>query len=169
MAPSLPSRQFAWDFIGLSDDRLAVLRGEPGAALSVSDFSCFGEPVLAPASGIVVIAVDGHRDADMATDPEPIEGDLRQAAGNHVVIDHGNEVFSCLAHLMNGSVLVGRGHSVQRGQQIGALGSSGNAFGPHVHLHFMDGPDLVSSNPLPVELDAEGTRFDPQAGQIIGP
>lgn len=169
MATALPSQQFAWDFVGLSQDRLAVLRGEPAAGLSVADFASFGAPVLAPAPGVVVTAMDGLPDTDMAIGPAPLDGDVTRAAGNHVVINHGAGVFSCLAHLKRSSVRVEEGQVVHRADPVGELGSSGNAFGPHVHLHFMDGPDLVTSNPLPVELDAEGTRFDPQAGQIIGP
>lgn len=41
--------------------------------------------------------------------------------------------------------------------------------GPHLHLHFMDGPDMLTAAALPIALQAEGSTFAPQAGQIIGP
>lgn len=165
----LPSQQFGWDFLGLSNDRLAILRGPLGNAPTVETFSCFGQPVLAPRSGIVVTVVDGLADSDLVTGPASFDDDNRGAAGNHVVIDHGNQIYSCLAHLRRGSVSVEPGRRVESGESIGAVGASGNAYGPHIHLHFMDGADLVTSNPVLVPLAAEGQRFDPQAGQIIGP
>jgi murein DD-endopeptidase MepM/ murein hydrolase activator NlpD len=110
----------------------------------------------------------GSAISDLVSGPPDPGPDPRRAAGNHVVMDHGEGVFSCLAHLKAGSVEVAPGHPVVQGQTLGELGSSGNAFGPHLHLHFMDGPDLVEAAPLPVLLTAEGQTQAPQAGQILG-
>jgi murein DD-endopeptidase MepM/ murein hydrolase activator NlpD len=106
-------------------------------------------------------------DAELITGPAPFGDDVRGAAGNHVVLHHGEGLYSCLAHLRRDSVAVEVGQRVDRGEPVGTVGASGHAFGPHVHLHFMDGPDLVTSNPVPIGLAAEEDVFDPQAGQII--
>jgi murein DD-endopeptidase MepM/ murein hydrolase activator NlpD len=111
--------------------------------------------------------VDGISDSDLVSGPPDPGPDLRQAFGNHVVIDHGEGVYSCLAHLKAGSVEVTPGHPVAQGQAMGELASSGNASGPHVHLQYMDGPDPVQAGPLPVLLTAEGQTQAPQAGQIL--
>ena len=52
--------------------------------------------------------------------------------GNLIVLDHGNGWQSAYAHLS--SVKVGCGESVAQGALIGALGSTGNSTGPHLHF-----------------------------------
>ena len=59
------------------------------------------------------------------------------------------------------------GDEITAGQIIGELGNSGFSSGPHLHLHFMDGPDLLTASPLPIELDLEGETYAPQAGEIV--
>ncbi|RMD89108.1 MAG: M23 family metallopeptidase [Alphaproteobacteria bacterium] len=72
-----------------------------------------GTPVVAPAGGIVRLA-------------EPdflLEGGI-------LVIDHGFGVSSTLMHLSRIDVAVGE--EVKKGQQVGAIGATGRATGPHV-------------------------------------
>lgn len=64
--------------------------------------------------------------------------------GNLIVIDHGNGWQSAYAHLSG--VGVGCGQSVYQGYLIGALGSTGNSSGPHLHFELsLNGAKL---NPL---------------------
>ena len=72
-----------------------------------------GTDVVAPASGVVKYA--GKR------------GPL----GNTLIIDHGFGVRTHYGH--NDALLVKRGQSVERGQVIAAMGSSGRSTGPHLH------------------------------------
>jgi murein DD-endopeptidase MepM/ murein hydrolase activator NlpD len=92
-----------------------------------------GTPVMSPAAGMVLIATETY---------EP------PSYGTVIVIDHGNEWQTVYAHLDSLDVTVG--DRVDRGQQIGRLGSTGKATGPHVH----------------VELRRHGERVDPAS--IIG-
>jgi len=52
--------------------------------------------------------------------------------GNYVLITHGNGYATLYAHLS--AVYVGVGQAVQRGQAIGAEGSTGYSTGPHLHF-----------------------------------
>jgi murein DD-endopeptidase MepM/ murein hydrolase activator NlpD len=64
--------------------------------------------------------------------------------GNLIVIDHGNGWQTAYAHLSAIGVICGQ--SVSRGIMIGALGSTGNSTGPH--LHFEMSYNGVKVNPL---------------------
>lgn len=74
--------------------------------------------------------------------------------GNAVQIDHGNGMSSLYGHMSSVGVSVGQ--QVGTGQTIGAVGSTGNSTGPHLHLSmFQDG---VAVDPLPYV----------QGGQMMG-
>lgn len=64
--------------------------------------------------------------------------------GYLVVIDHNNGYRTYYAHLSN--IFVWEGQAVKVGQTIGALGSTGNSTGPH--LHFEIRYDNYPTNPL---------------------
>lgn len=64
--------------------------------------------------------------------------------GYLIVIDHGNRYRTYYAHLSN--VFVSEGQPVVAGQVIGAMGSTGNSTGPH--LHFEIRYDNYPTNPL---------------------
>ncbi|NLE02961.1 MAG: M23 family metallopeptidase [Fibrobacter sp.] len=55
--------------------------------------------------------------------------------GIRVQIDHNDHYSTVYAHL--GSVSVGKGKAVKRGQTIGTLGSSGLSTGPHLHYEIL--------------------------------
>jgi len=72
-----------------------------------------GEPVLAPAEGVVILS-------------EPLV-----VRGNAILVDHGWGVVSGFWHLSEIEVEVG--DRVSRGQRIGALGNTGLSTGAHLH------------------------------------
>ena len=49
-----------------------------------------------------------------------------------IIIDHGGGITTLYAHCS--SIYVSSGQSVSRGQQIGAVGDTGNVTGPHLHF-----------------------------------
>lgn len=78
-------------------------------------------PVLAAAGGIATFTPE-HRSS---------------GAGNMIKIDHGNGYQTWYEHLsLNGLVVNSEGNQVQveKGQQIGKVGMSGNTNGPHIHF-----------------------------------
>jgi murein DD-endopeptidase MepM/ murein hydrolase activator NlpD len=85
-----------------------------------------GAPVIAADSGHVVAA-----------------GWDNTGYGNVVVIDHGNGFQTLYAHLH--ASYTEPGIDVAKGQQIGEMGSTGNATGPHLHFEIRQG--TVQRNP----------------------
>lgn len=57
--------------------------------------------------------------------------------GYYVVIDHGNGLYSLYGHMKSASC-VNKGQSVQRGQTIGYMGSTGNSSGTHLHFEMFN-------------------------------
>ena len=92
--------------------------------------SSAGIPVVAAASGTVVVANSGWR-----------------GYGHTVVIDHGGGIQTRYAHMYPGSLTVRVGQKVYQGQQIGRIGSTGNSTGPHLHFEMLIGGRKV--NPYP--------------------
>jgi murein DD-endopeptidase MepM/ murein hydrolase activator NlpD len=86
-----------------------------------------GTPVLAANSGRVVLA------------------DVLIATGNTVIIDHGLGLFTAYNHMSRLDVAVG--DVVEKGRQIGMVGSTGFSSGAHLHLTMSVG--TVATNPWP--------------------
>jgi len=120
----------AVDFLRL-DEEGSGYRGDPKREKA---WYGFGEPVLAPADGTVVSVGDTHPD-------EPV-GDIGQTPGqgNHIVLAIGGGRYAVLAHLRQGSARVSKGERVRLGQQIAAVGDSGNSLAPHLHFHVQNSP-----------------------------
>jgi len=87
-----------------------------------------GKPVVAAAAGTVVTSVVGAN---------------KPSYGQYVVIDHGNGESSLYGHL--DSVLVTVGQVVQAGTQLGTVGETGNASGPHLHFEERVGGAVVDA------------------------
>jgi murein DD-endopeptidase MepM/ murein hydrolase activator NlpD len=118
-----------------------------GTGTRNADYWAWGRPVLAPAAGTVVAAVDGVRDNRPQLEVENRE----QPAGNHVVLDLGNGEFALLAHLRRRSVRVEVGQQVKAGDALGLCGNSGNTSEPHLHFHVQDRKQLFgAARGLPV-------------------
>jgi len=102
----------------------------------------------------------GHYAIDIAADPGTrvvaaaggtviFAGWKNNGGGYQVWISHGSNLYTTYNHMM--SVSVGRGQGVSRGQQVGRVGMTGNATGPHCHFEVWRGPVWaggVRVNPL---------------------
>ncbi|MBD5495149.1 MAG: peptidoglycan DD-metalloendopeptidase family protein [Lachnospiraceae bacterium] len=61
--------------------------------------------------------------------------------GKHVVIYHGMENFTYYAHCAE--ILVSEGDSVESGQKIATVGSTGRSTGPHLHFMVSDNSEYI--------------------------
>lgn len=155
-------QRFASDFLVVRDGS-----SHAGDGTSLDDYHCWDLPILAPATGTVVVAVDGLPDLAIGA------MDLHNPAGNHVVIDLGDDEYAFLAYLRQGSVEVVEGERVTGGQEIGRCGNSGNTSEPHLHFHLQNTPVLGGGEGLPAFFDAylaDGEaveRGEPVRGQVV--
>lgn len=132
-------------------------RPHEGEGTAVSDYLCYGVPVLAAGGGVVEQVVDGIPD-------NPVGGvNARANWGNVVVIAHGAQLYSVYAHLQPGSVAVRPGERVRAGAEVGRCGNSGRSLVPHLHFHLQRGAAL-GSDTLPADFGdvvMEGTAGAP--------
>lgn len=133
-------QRFAYDLVIVKDGY--SYDGDP---LKNESYYAFGQPLLAPADGVVVSVVNDIPD----NEPVGVMNE-KHPAGNAVVIDHGGE-FSTLAHLKQGSATVKVGDTVKKGDVIGQTGNSGNSSEAHLHYQVSDGADLFSSKSLNIQ------------------
>ncbi|PQM28700.1 peptidase [Sphingopyxis lindanitolerans] len=111
-----------------------VYQGKPGSYHSGTDVAVpAGTPFFAPADGVVTLA---------ASAPFTLEGNL-------LIVDHGMGLSSAFLHCQRLDVKVG--DRVTQGQQLGLVGRTGRATGPHLHWG----------------LKWQGARLDP--GKLAGP
>ena len=89
-----------------------------------------GTPYYAADSGTVMYATNG--------------GGYNGGAGNWIVISHGNGIVTKYMHSQ--ATFVSPGDHVERGQNIGIVGNTGQSFGSH--LHFQVEVNGVAVNPL---------------------
>lgn len=88
----------------------------------------FGNPVIAPCAGEVIVAIDGFPDMQV-----PLQ-DEQNIAGNHVIL-RCSDADIILGHFRNGSVLVHKGQKLTVGTLIAEVGNSGASGEPHLHIH----------------------------------
>jgi peptidase M23-like protein len=155
-------QRFAYDFVILLNGKSHSRTGEDNP-----DYFCFGQPILAPGAGQVVEA--GNEESDR----RPGRMLTEKPFGNYVIIDHGCEEFSFLAHLRQGSVTVRPGDTVSLGQLLGECGNSGHSSEPHLHYHLQTTAIPFQGDGLPaqfVNYIANGraiARGEPVAGQNV--
>ena len=166
------SAELAWDFARV-DDRGRLSGDAYDITLRNVDTASFRAPIFAPVDGSVVSVVGDIPDNEGLLDypRRSIADDLarpRWRFGNSIVIDAGDRVFILLGHLEQGSIAVGPGDAVRRGQPIARCGNSGNSISPHVHVQAMDRADPIAPDVRAVsirfqdflEVSSSGSRGD---------
>jgi hypothetical protein len=119
-------------------DIVQVVDGQthPAGREDLESYHIFGDPILAPADGVVTSVADGLRD-------QPIGSvDLVHQAGNQIVIRVDEDRHVMFGHLRQGSAKVAVGDRVRAGQVIGNVGNSGNTDEPHIHIQAQNLPSL---------------------------
>ncbi len=106
-----------------------VYNGKLSSVHSGTDFRGATESdILAVADGIVLVAEEQYY------------------SGNTIILDHGQNVFSLYMHLNSFDVVAG--DTVEAGQRIGGLGTTGRSTGPHLHLGLRLNGTYVDAMPL---------------------
>jgi hypothetical protein len=157
------SGRFSYDF-ALADADGCIYKGDGS---KVEDYYGWGKPVLCPGDGKVVSAASdkpdnkGIRKEFPLITPEEYQQlriqafehlerlGMQEVLGNHVIIDHGNNEFSAIDHMQQGSVTVKVGDEVTRGTPIGKIGNSGDSWFPHIHYGLQNGKSIFTSEGLP--------------------
>jgi len=150
---------------------LATYQGHDGWDIRLRSLRDIGQdvPVLAVGAGRVVRSRDGMDD-EIYVDARDKARVADKECGNGVVIEHASGLSSQYCHLKKGSILSQPGAQVQKGQRIGAIGSSGFAEFPHIHLSVRRDGKLVEPlagralrNADPTCGDLSGSLFEPTA------
>lgn len=114
----------------------------PGASYISSEFGEYRDP-SDPSHKGMDFAADTGVPTYAAADGTVLYAFYSDSAGNWVVINHGNGLVTKYMH--HSAIYVSEGQFVTKGQQIGAVGSTGWSSGPH--LHFQVEVNGVAVNP----------------------
>jgi murein DD-endopeptidase MepM/ murein hydrolase activator NlpD len=98
---------------GSFGERIDPFNGEGAFHSGVDISASVGQPVIAPADAVVVMA------------------DFMGGYGRAIVLDHGHGITTRYGHLASFAVVAGQ--YVHRGDTIGYVGQSGRSTGPHLH------------------------------------
>lgn len=91
-----------------------------------------GVDMAAPSGSPILAAYDG----------EVVAASYSSTMGNYIMIDHGDGLYTIYMHAS--SIAVSKGQMVVRGEQIGAVGSTGRSTGPHLHFTVRENGNYVS-------------------------
>lgn len=142
----------AWDFV-IVDKNEKQFKGSGDYR---EDYYCFDKPILAPADGVVETVLTEVEDNTIG------DSNLLQNWGNSIVIKHGNQLYSQLSHLKDGSVKVKKGDEIKKGDIIAHCGNSGRSPYPHLHFQIQHTPYIGSKTieyPLSSYLVTENNKL----------
>lgn len=140
-----------------------------GEFLDPTSYYGYGADVLAAADGVVERVIHGMRQDRAARERRQGEGkedyarrmgELNQraqrehglggATGNLVVLRHANGERTAYGHLKTGSLEVGEGDPVTRGQKLAEVGDTGDSPAAHLHFQVMEADAMRS---VPFQFD----------------
>lgn len=130
-------------------------------------YYCFGKELVAPGKGTIVDVMDG------IDDNVPCKFNKNNPSENYIVIDHGSNEFSMMAHFKKNSIIVSKGDKVKSGDVLGQCGNSGNSSEPHLHYHLQNTPIWLKGEGLPAQFnhyfanDKYIERGEPFRGQLV--
>ena len=90
-------------------------------------------PIHTIAEGVVVYARTGCPSSTQFSD-NTILRECGAGWGNHLVIDHGNNIYSRYGHMRFDGVYKRVGDKVNKDEIVGLMGNSGRSEGRHLHL-----------------------------------
>ena len=90
-------------------------------------------PIHTIAEGVVIYARTGCPSSNQFSD-NTILRECGAGWGNHLVIDHGNNIYSRYGHMRFDGVYKRVGDKVNKDEIVGLMGNSGRSEGRHLHL-----------------------------------
>jgi len=88
--------------------------------------------------------------------------------GNYVIIQHSDGNYTLYGHMYENSITVKAGDSVEQGQVIGKMGSSGNSTGAHLHFEIREGQNSSSSVVDPLNyVSVDNPRIVSSGGEFL--
>jgi murein DD-endopeptidase MepM/ murein hydrolase activator NlpD len=123
-----------------------ILNGQPRSPHAGLDVAApLGAKVVAPANGTISLTGSFYFN------------------GNTVFIDHGEGLLSMMCHLSK--IAVHDGDVVKKGQEVGRVGATGRATGPHLHWSVsLNGDRVDPSAALALFNPKSKTKAEPPAG-----
>ncbi len=118
-------------------------------------------PIIATKSGVVVYPGSNdpisYPNFESKAAQQQMHGN--RTYGNYVIIQHTDGNYSLYGHLHPNSITVKSGDSVEQGQVIGYMGSSGRSTGPHLHFEIRKGTNSYNSVTDPLNyIDPDNPR-----------
>ena len=130
--------------------RIHPLTGEPSKHTGIDMAGGAGNGsvnIVAAKDGVVVYPTPG---APLDCPSSTSLSDCGNGYGNYVIIQHSDGNFTLYAHLHANSILVRAGESVELGDVLVIMGSSGNSTGTHLHFEIREGQNSLSATVEPL-------------------
>ncbi len=121
--------------------------------------------VIAAKDGIVIYPTAGvSNDCPYSSSSSNCGGGY----GNYVIIQHSDGNYTLYAHLHENTITVVAGQSVEQGQVIAKMGSSGNSTGPHLHFEVREGQNAYKATVEPLNyISKENPRVVVTGGDLL--
>lgn len=146
------TERYAIDFIRAIDTASGpeAYSGDPS---DNSSYFAYDQPLVAVKDATVVSVVSDRPEEDpqfLHDFMGPIDG----YPGNYIVLDLGDDIFAVYAHVKRGTASVAVGDRVQRGQEIGRVGNSGNTSDAHLHFQLQRGAIPLTADNVAWVIDS---------------
>jgi urea transporter len=126
--------KYAYDFV-ITDEKNETYCNQ---GLELSDYYCFGKPILSPVEGTVVDMFMGLKDCPIG------DVDKNHNWGNYIIIYSIFGYYIEISHFQEKSIKVKIGDTVKPGTVLGNCGNSGYSPQPHIHIQVQYWPGLGS-------------------------
>lgn len=115
--------------------------------------------IIAHSNGTIIEHQDGFENMKGSTGI--------QSYGNYLKIDHHNGYFTLYAHMEKG-LMVNVGDNVNKGQLIGVMSDSGNAYGKHLHFEvWKNGTRINPSEYLDKDFTTNEENYKYSLGDMV--
>ena len=147
--------QFVWPCPGYTNitSGFGYRWGKLHKGLDIAQSGISGKKVVAAASGTVTVGCNTcTHNYGKYKNGKVYSCGCGYGYGNYVIIDHGisggKYYRTVYAHLKPGSITVSTGQKVNQGQKIGAVGTTGNSSGYHLHFEIREGSSSKNLSPV---------------------